>query len=73
MNTKDSISAQKGRNLIEKLRRLPADRIAEVEDFIDFLYARQEARRLVNASSRLSEAAFHEVWDNPDDADYDRL
>jgi hypothetical protein len=52
---------------------LPADRIAEVEDFIDFLYARKEARRLVNASSRLSEAAFYEVWDNHDDADYDRL
>jgi hypothetical protein len=69
MSTEDSIE----RNLIEKLRRLPPERIAEVEDFIDFLHARQESRRLVNESLQLSEAAFQQVWNNPDDADYDRL
>ena len=52
------------RNLIEKLRRLPPERIAEVEDFIDFLHARQESRRLVNESLQLSEAAFQQVWNN---------
>ena len=49
------------------------DRVAEVEDFVDFLRARAEERRLVDAASRLSEPSLQEVWDNPDDAEYDRL
>ena len=59
--------------LIEKIRNLPPERIAEVEDFIDFLRQRDEDRGLVKAASRLSEDAFQKVWDNPDDAEYDRL
>jgi hypothetical protein len=30
-------------------------------------------RRLTRAAPRLSRDAFAKVWDNPDDADYDRL
>lgn len=30
--------------LIEKIRHLPAERIAEVEDFVDFLQERTKAR-----------------------------
>ena len=33
-------------DLIEKIRRLPDDKLAEVEDFVDFLRQRQEERRL---------------------------
>lgn len=59
--------------LIEKIRRLPPEKAAEVEDFVDFLMLRDEERRLTAAATKLSEDAFQRVWDNPDDADYDRL
>ena len=60
-------------SLIEKIRMLPPERVAEVEDFVDFLRERDEDRLLVRAAARLSEGAFQKVWDNPDDAAYDRL
>jgi len=47
--------------------------VAEVEDFVDFLRQRDEEQRLTRAASRLSEPAFAKAWENPDDADYDRL
>lgn len=59
--------------LIEKIRSLPPEKVAEVEDFVDFLMLRNEERRLTAAATKLSEDAFRRVWDNPDDADYDRL
>lgn len=60
-------------DLLSKIRRLPPERVAEVEDFVDSLRLREEGRGLTDAASRLSEAAFARVWKNPDDADYDRL
>ena len=59
--------------LLEKIRSLPPERVAEVEDFVDFLRVRDEDRRLTHAAAQLSEEAFTRAWDNPDDADYDRL
>lgn len=59
--------------LIEKLRSLPPQRLAEVEDFVDFLQRRDEEQHLVRAAAALSEGALRAVWDNEDDADYDRL
>ena len=59
--------------LLEKIRRLAPERVAEVEDFVDFLRQRDEERELTQVASRLSEPAFAKVWDHPDDADYDRL
>ena len=59
--------------LLEKLRALPPERIAEVEDFVDFLRLREQEPALTQAATKLSERAFHQVWDNPDDAAYDRL
>ncbi len=59
--------------LIEKIRDLPPEKVDEVEDFVDFLRQRDRDRRLVRAASKLSENAFQKVWDNPDDAEYDRL
>ena len=64
---------RRDRELIEKIRSLPADKVGEVEDFVDFLRQREEARRLAQAVSGASEAAFAKVWDNSDDAEYDRL
>jgi hypothetical protein len=58
--------------LIEKIKSLPPERVAEVEDFVDFLSQRED-RRLVQAATKLSEDAFQKIWDNADDADYDKL
>jgi hypothetical protein len=54
--------------MIEKIRSLPPDRWGEVEDFIDFV-------RMLHArtAAGLSEPAFAAIWDNPEDAEYDRL
>ena len=61
------------RALLDKLRALPRERLVEVEDFIDFLRQRENDRRLVAAATKLAEKSFRQVWDNPDDAEYDRL
>ncbi len=60
------------KELIDKIKALPPDKIAEVVDFVDFLSHRDD-RLLVEAASRISEPAFAEVWNNPDDAEYDLL
>ena len=60
------------KELIEKIRELSPDKIAEVVDFVDFL-AHRDDRLLVQAASRISEPVFAKVWDNPDDAEYDKL
>jgi hypothetical protein len=59
--------------LIEKIRTLPAERRAEVEDFIDFLRQRDTERQLTRAAMALSTPTLEAIWDNPEDADYDRL
>ena len=59
--------------IIEKLRTLPPARVAEVEDFVDFLHSRSETRALTTAAAKLAESNFSRVWDNESDADYDRL
>lgn len=67
MNTRDPQA------LIEKLKTLPPERVAEVEDFVDFLRTRDGERAAVRASAGASEPAFAKVWDNDDDAAYDQL
>jgi hypothetical protein len=59
--------------LIEKIRQLPPQRMAEVEDFVDFLRAREDESRLTQGAARASEASFAAVWDNDEDAAYDAL
>ncbi len=60
-------------NLLEKIRILPPEKLVEVEDFVDFLRHREEDRQMIRSAAKLSEAAFQQVWDNPDDAEYDQL
>lgn len=67
MNTRDPQA------LIEKLKSLRPERIAEVEDFVDFLRSRDEERALERAATRAAEPVFASVWNNDDDAAYDRL
>jgi hypothetical protein len=61
--------------LLEKIRDLPSEKVIEVEDFIDFLCDRQRdsSHNLVLAATKLSEASFAKIWDNPEDAAYDNL
>jgi hypothetical protein len=59
--------------LIDKLNTLPIDRLAEVEDFVDFLRSRDQDRALFRAASAASEPAFAAIWNNPEDDVYDAL
>ena len=59
--------------MLEKLEHLSPDRLIEVEDFIDFLQQRDQGKHVRQDFSRISEAAFSKVWDNDDDALYDKL
>lgn len=60
-------------DLIDKIRALPEDKIAEVADFVEFLKLKADDRQAARATTALSEQAFAKVWDNDDDAAYDKL
>ncbi|MFN9677621.1 MAG: DUF2281 domain-containing protein [Betaproteobacteria bacterium] len=55
-------------NLIEKLKRLPPSRVAEVVDFVDFLAAREDraaaAQRLTQAMNQLDALALPPISDD---------
>lgn len=59
--------------LIDKIRQLPPQRLAEVEDFVDFLRSREDDQRLAQAAAKLAEGSFATVWNNDEDAAYDRM
>jgi hypothetical protein len=59
--------------LIRKIGALPPARVKEVEDFVDLVGAKDFDRQLTRAVSWMSEAAFAEVWDNPEDDIYNDL
>jgi hypothetical protein len=68
----EGMSAAHIENVVKKLETLSPDRVAEVEDFIDFLQSRAE-RSLVEVAARASEEVFAKVWENAEDAEYDQL
>jgi hypothetical protein len=59
--------------LLAKIRSLPPERVSEVEDFMKFLCHKDGERQLIRDAGKLSEDALARVWDNADDAEYDRL
>ncbi|HJU18807.1 MAG TPA: hypothetical protein VJ770_20330 [Stellaceae bacterium] len=59
------------KTLMEKIAALPPERIAEIEDFVDFIRLREQERALIRAAAAASAPAFAAIWDNPDDAAYD--
>ena len=59
--------------LFDKIKQLSPQRLAEVEDFVDFLRTRENQQQLLLAAATASEASFAQVWDNDDDAAYDRM
>jgi hypothetical protein len=61
------------KTLIKKIEALPAERIAEVEDFVDFIRLREQDRALSRAAAAASAPIFAAIWSNPDDDAYDAL
>lgn len=68
-----TVASSRERDLIEKIRMLSPDKLAEIQDFVDFLSQRDRDTQLLRAGNKLSEEAFTKVWDNPEDAAYDNL
>ena len=56
-----------------KLQGLAPHRLLEVEDFIDFLKQRDDERSFTQAVQAASEPVLDQIWNNPDDAEYDQL
>ncbi len=63
----------KAEALMEKIQALPAERIAEIEDFVAFITSREQERSLVRCASAASAPAFAAVWNNPEDDAYDAI
>jgi hypothetical protein len=61
------------KTLIEKIEALPAERIAEIEDFVDFIRAREQKRSLTRAAAVASAPVFGAIWSNPEDDIYDAI
>jgi len=59
--------------LIEKIQALPVERIAEIEDSVEFITSREQARSLSRAASASSAPAFAAIWNNPDDDTYNTV
>ena len=54
--------------LIEKIKRLPQDRVAEVENFVDSLARREPSLNRINLHQALTDYAFQHAGT---DADFD--
>jgi hypothetical protein len=67
------VQTQQIEQLANKLQTLSPERISEVEDFIDFLRQRDENRQLTQLAMNASQSTLNIIWDNTDDAEYDRL
>jgi hypothetical protein len=61
------------KTLIKKIAALPPERIAEIEDFVDFIRLREQERSLTRSAAAASAPAFVALWSNPEDDVYDAL
>ena len=59
--------------LFDKIQALPPERIAEIEDFVDFIASRTQDLAFMRAATAASTASFAKVWENPEDDAYDAL
>ncbi|MFN6482821.1 MULTISPECIES: toxin-antitoxin system, antitoxin component, Xre family protein [unclassified Nostoc] len=66
----DSSSEQR---LLEKIQKFPPEKVLLVEDFIDSLNLQNTDNSLTFVAAKLSEPVLLKIWDNPDDAEYDKL
>jgi hypothetical protein len=60
-------------DLVKKIHELPQEQINVVDKFVDFLRARRTEHSLRNAMTAVSDPVFERIWDNPEDAAYDKL
>ena len=67
------MQSQQIEQVVQKLQALTPNRVDEVEDFIDFLSQRDIDRQLTKAAVTVSESRLNTLWDNPYDAEYDKL
>jgi hypothetical protein len=49
-----TVPTQDAQTLLEKIQSLPADRVAEVEDFVDFLRERTKTRKMAGGQEPLN-------------------
>jgi hypothetical protein len=65
------------RALASKIGALPAECVAEIEEFVEQIARRvrlgSHARGLTQAAAKSSEGSFAAVWNNPEDDVYDAL
>lgn len=57
----------------KEIDNLPENLLTEVFDFIQFLESKRERNLLAKDSQELSTASFQKIWDNEEDAIYDKL
>ena len=60
-------------NLFDKIQSLPPEKIAVIEEFVDFISHRDDDELLTKAAGKIAEESFKQVWSNPEDAEYDNL
>lgn len=62
------------RELIKnEIDKVSEDILPEILDFIQFLESKKEKNALAKACQNLSEKSFDKIWDNNEDAVYDKL
>ena len=59
--------------LVEKIQALPVERIAEIEDFVEFIATREQERAFTRTAAAGSAPSFAAVWNNPEDDAYDDI
>jgi hypothetical protein len=59
--------------IIQAIRTLSPDKVAQVVDFVSFISQKEQDRRLLIAGNKLAEESFNKVWNNAEDEVYDRL
>lgn len=57
----------------QEVDKLPENALSEVLDFIQFLELKREKGDLILAAQGISERSFERVWNNEEDAAYDKL
>ncbi len=63
--------------MLAKLRKVPVTCLAEVDSFIDKVIEREAGKRpnraIIDSISAIADEPFGRYWDNPKDAEYDKL
>ncbi|MFA6034994.1 MAG: DUF2281 domain-containing protein [Myxococcota bacterium] len=56
-----------------EIDKMPDNLLTEVLDFVRFIENRKQAETLARSASAASQPSFDKVWDNKEDAVYDKL